>query len=388
MRRRPWRRTFFVDLFLLLFIVPLVLFVLRVAFTGGDAEVRVKRSAELPLRFSSDGVFKILQVADMHYGNGLVTRCRDVLPSEAARCSDLNSTLFLKRMIEAEKPDLIAFTGDNIFGASATDAAESLFKVFRPAMESRTPWAPILGNHDQESTMTREELMSFISLMDYSVSQVNPSGFVVDGYGNYDIRVHGAWGSGLANTSVLNLYFLDSGDRVMVSGVRTYGWIRDSQLTWLHTISEELQSRYPAPALSFFHIPIPEVRDLWFRGFVGQFQEAVACSSVKSGILQSLSSMGDVKAVFIGHDHLNDFCGKINGIWFCYGGGFGYHGYGRVGWPRRARVISAHLAKGKEAWMGVETIRTWKRLDDDKLTKIDEQLLWSHDHLQPGTLYL
>lgn len=89
--------------------------------------------------------------------------------------------------------------------------------------------------------MTREELMSFISLMDYSVSQVNPSGFVVDGYGNYDIRVHGAWGSGLANTSVLNLYFLDSGDRVMVSGVRTYGWIRDSQLTWLHTISEELQ---------------------------------------------------------------------------------------------------------------------------------------------------
>ncbi|XP_065016521.1 probable inactive purple acid phosphatase 28 isoform X2 [Musa acuminata AAA Group] len=283
---------------------------------------------------------------------------------------------------------MICPVGDNIFGASATDAAESLFKVFRPAMESRTPWAPILGNHDQESTMTREELMSFISLMDYSVSQVNPSGFVVDGYGNYDIRVHGAWGSGLANTSVLNLYFLDSGDRVMVSGVRTYGWIRDSQLTWLHTISEELQSRYPAPALSFFHIPIPEVRDLWFRGFVGQFQEAVACSSVKSGILQSLSSMGDVKAVFIGHDHLNDFCGKINGIWFCYGGGFGYHGYGRVGWPRRARVISAHLAKGKEAWMGVETIRTWKRLDDDKLTKIDEQLLWSHDHLQPGTLYL
>ncbi|KAJ8471628.1 hypothetical protein OPV22_025971 [Ensete ventricosum] len=388
MRRRPWRRTFFVDLFLLLFVLLLVLFVLRVAFIGGDAEVRVKRSAELPLRFSSDGGFKILQVADMHYGNGLVTRCRDVLPSEAARCSDLNSTLFLKRMIEAEKPDLIAFTGDNIFGTSATDAAESLFKVFRPAMESRTPWAAILGNHDQESTMTREELMSFISLMDYSVSQANPSGFVVDGYGNYDIRVHGAWGSGLANTSVLNLYFLDSGDRAMVGGVRTYGWIRDSQLTWLHTISEELQSRYPAPALSFFHIPIPEVRDLWFRGFVGQFQEAVAFSSVKSGILQSLSSMGDVKAVFIGHDHLNDFCGKINGIWFCYGGGFGYHGYGRVGWPRRARVISAQLAKGKKAWMGVETIRTWKRLDDDKLTKINEQLLWSNDYLPSGTLYV
>ncbi|RWV94816.1 hypothetical protein GW17_00042610 [Ensete ventricosum] len=152
--------------------------------------------------------------------------------------------------------------------------------------------------------------------------------------------------------------------------------------------NDSVKEKYPAPALSFFHIPIPEVRDLWFRGFVGQFQEAVAFSSVKSGILQSLSSMGDVKAVFIGHDHLNDFCGKINGIWFCYGGGFGYHGYGRVGWPRRARVISAQLAKGKKAWMGVETIRTWKRLDDDKLTKINEQLLWSNDYLPSGTLYV
>ncbi|RRT38911.1 hypothetical protein B296_00055901, partial [Ensete ventricosum] len=124
MRRRPWRRTFFVDLFLFLFVLLLVLFVLRVAFIGGDAEVRAKRSAELPLRFSSDGGFKILQVADMHYGNGLVTRCRDVLPSEAARCSDLNSTLFLKRMIEAEKPDLIAFTG------SPTDSSSSGTSIF------------------------------------------------------------------------------------------------------------------------------------------------------------------------------------------------------------------------------------------------------------------
>ncbi|RZS28291.1 hypothetical protein BHM03_00061865, partial [Ensete ventricosum] len=86
MRRRPWRRTFFVDLFLFLFVLLLVLFVLRVAFIGGDAEVRAKRSAELPLRFSSDGGFKILQVT--------------------------------------EKPDLIAFTG------SPTDSSSSGTSIF------------------------------------------------------------------------------------------------------------------------------------------------------------------------------------------------------------------------------------------------------------------
>lgn len=105
----------------------------------------------------------------------------------------------------------------------------------------------------------------------------------------------------------------------------------------------------------------------------------MACSSVNSGVLQNLVAMGDVKAVFMGHDHSNDFCGNIDGIWFCYGGGFGYHGYGRPGWSRRGRVIVAELAKGKRSWMGVERIRTWKRLDDEKLTKIDEQILWERE---------
>ncbi|KAL7169696.1 hypothetical protein ACSBR2_034681 [Camellia fascicularis] len=87
--------------------------------------------------------------------------------------------------------------------------------------------------------------------------------------------------------------------------------------------------------------------------------------------------MGDVKAVFTGHDHTNVFCGNLDGIWFCYGGGFGYHGYGRAGWPRRTRVILAELGKGEKSWVGVKSIKTWKRLDDDKLSKIDEKILWN-----------
>lgn len=89
--------------------------------------------------------------------------------------------------------------------------------------------------------MTRGEMMSFVSLMDYSISQLNPPGFKIDGFGNYDIRVHGAFSSRMANTSVLNLYFLDTGDHAMVDGVRTYGWIRESQLTWLRTASQKRQ---------------------------------------------------------------------------------------------------------------------------------------------------
>ncbi|XP_010259863.1 PREDICTED: probable inactive purple acid phosphatase 28 isoform X2 [Nelumbo nucifera] len=363
----------------------------------GHEVVKIKRKPDLPLRFGSDGTFKILQVADMHYAKGKMTRCRDVLPSEFEYCSDLNTTRFIRRMIEVEKPDFLVFTGDNIFGPSTADAAESLLGAFGPAIESRLPWAAILGNHDQESTMTREELMSFISLMDYSVSQINPPGIAtenIDGYGNYNLQVHGAFGSDLANTSVLDLFFLDSGDRATLNGIRGYGWIKESQLHWLRSIYEVFQgNKYDqnglnsiasptkaaqphSPALTFFHIPIPEVRQLWFKDIVGQFQEAVACSVVNSGVLQTLSAMGNVKAVFMGHDHNNDFCGELEGIWFCYGGGFGYHAYGKAGWPRRSRVVLVELAKGLRSWMGVERIKTWKRLDDENLSRIDEQVLW------------
>lgn len=329
----------------------------------------------------------------MHYGNGVMTRCRDVSPFLFPYCSDLNTTRFVQRMIEAEKPDFIAFTGDNIFGASTADAAESLSEAFAPAIESKLPWAAILGNHDHESTMTREELMSFISLMDYSLSQINPFGkgsnAHIDGFGNYNIQIYGASGSALVNTSILNLYFLDSGDRETVEGIRTYGWIKESQLHWLRSISEGFQAKKfdgadllsrLSPALAFFHIPIPEVRQLWYKEIVGQFQEAVACSSVNSGVLQTLVSMKDVKAVFLGHDHTNDFCGEMEGIQFCYGGGSGYHGYGKVGWPRRARIILAELESGEKAWNGVGRIKTWKRLDDQNLSKIDEQVLWLKSH--------
>ncbi|KAF3785051.1 hypothetical protein EJ110_NYTH29065 [Nymphaea thermarum] len=87
---------------------------------------------------------------------------------------------------------------------------------------------------------------------------------------------------------------------------------------------------------------------------------------------------GDVKAVFTGHDHVNDFCGKLSEINLCYAGGFGYHAYGKAGWSRRARVVLASLEKDESnaTWGGVILIRTWKRLDDAPLSKIDEQTLW------------
>lgn len=76
-----------------------------------SALANAKQHPPLPLRFTRNGQFKILQVADMHYADGKTTPCEDVFPDQIATCSDLNTTAFLNRIIRAEKPDLVVFTG-------------------------------------------------------------------------------------------------------------------------------------------------------------------------------------------------------------------------------------------------------------------------------------
>ncbi|KAI4342855.1 hypothetical protein MLD38_027423 [Melastoma candidum] len=342
-----------------------------------------------PLRFREDGQFKILQVADMHYSDGLSTPCEDVLPSQLRGCSDLNTTAFVHRMIDTEKPDLIVFTGDNIFGPDATDAAKSMDEAFSPAITSGIPWVAILGNHDQESTLSREGVMKHIVGLKHTMSQFNPPG-EIDGFGNYNLEVRGTEGSSLANKSVLNLYFLDSGDYSTVPRVRGYNWIKPSQQVWFQQTSKKLQKAYtsgsaakkaPAPGLVFFHIPLPEFASFDSSNFTGEKQEPISSSSVNSGFFATMVEAGDVKAVFSGHDHINDFCGELTGIQLCYGGGFGYHAYGKAGWARRARVITASLERMEGVgWGVVKTVKTWKRLDDKKLTVIDDMVLWSKNY--------
>lgn len=62
--------------------------------------------------------------------------------------------------------------------------------------------------------------MKFISGMNHTLSKVNPNRFhVTDGYGNYNLEVHGFEGSRFSNKSILNIYFLNNGDYSIVSDI-------------------------------------------------------------------------------------------------------------------------------------------------------------------------
>ena len=135
-----------------------------------------------------------------------------------------------------------SISGDNIFGFDATDAEKSLEAAFGPAIASNIPWAAVLGNHDQESTLSREGVMKHIVGLKNTLSRVNPSEVnPIDGFGNYNLEVGGVQGSAFQNKSVLNLYFLDSGDYSTVPGIFGYGWIKASQQFWFQLTSAKLK---------------------------------------------------------------------------------------------------------------------------------------------------
>ncbi|CAN8285969.1 unnamed protein product [Cochlearia groenlandica] len=346
-----------------------------------------------PLRFSPDGRFKILQISDMHYGVGIDSKCADVLPEERPYCSDLNTTSFLQRTIASEKPDLIVFSGDNVYGLCETkDAAKSMKLAFAPAIESGIPWVAILGNHDQESDMKRETVMKYIVKMPNTLSQLNPPDtwlHEIDGFGNYNLQIEGPFDSPLFFKSLLNLYLMDGGDYVKLDGFAfKYDYIKSSQQNWYERASKWLEMEYKkwpfpqdsmAPGLVYVHIPMPEFSKFTEpREMVGVRQEETCNPPINSGFFTKLVERGEVKGVFSGHDHINDFCATQNGINLCYAGGAGYHGYGKAGWARRVRVVEAKLEKTKYGrWGAVDTITTWKRLDDKNHSLIDTQLLWS-----------
>lgn len=147
-----------------------------------------------------------------------------------------------QKVMCADYYQFVGISGDNIYGFDATDPVKSMNAAFAPAISSGIPWAAVLGNHDQESTLSRAGVMKQVVSMKHTLSLYNPPEFRdIDGFGNYNLEVHGVEGSSFLNKSLLNLYFLDSGDYSTVPSIPGYGWIKPSQQLWFQRTSKKLR---------------------------------------------------------------------------------------------------------------------------------------------------
>lgn len=70
----------------------------------------------------------------------------------------------------------------------------------------------------------------------------------------------------------------------------------------------------------------------------GRKKESVGCSSRETGAFERFKKTKNIKAIFVGHDHDNDYRGIMDDIELSYGRKTGFGSYGHL--TRGARVIT------------------------------------------------
>ncbi|MEK3888102.1 metallophosphoesterase family protein [Bacillus sp. FSL K6-3431] len=297
---------------------------------------------ESKLMFRKDRSFKIIQFTDLH------------VSGEDDHKDDARTFTLISESIQQEQPDLIVITGDLIWSEGVNRPDNSYRKVLDHISQWDIPFAIVYGNHDTEEGITRKELHLIQEGYHSSVSITGPEN--IHGVGNYSLAIQSATGE--ENEALL--YFLDSG-ALAPEDIGGYEWIHSDQVNWFVSESQKYAKvkEKPAPALAFFHIPIPEYNEVLQVGKVsGIRMEKVCAPKINSGLFTALLESGDVMGTFVGHDHDNDYCGELYGISLCYGRVSGYNTYGEL--QRGARVI--------RLFEGERRFESWIRLDNGEIT--------------------
>jgi 3',5'-cyclic AMP phosphodiesterase CpdA len=264
-------------------------------------------SAEKPaagdFHFNAEGKFKIMQITDTHI----------IWDSPHSQ----ETVVMLQQALDAEKPDLVIFTGDVVTGKPYRKGLEM---VIEPVVSRRIPWALVFGNHDDEQDLSREELAEMLHGYPFFAGKMKKIKNVT-GYGNYTLEVKG-YGN---NRTKALLYCMDSrAYSTLKPVVDGYAWFAFDQVEWYRRTSDKYTSAnggQPLPALAFFHIPLPEYRSATRRETVriGTKLEEECVPDVNSGMFLSMLEKGDVMGTFVGHDHVNDYVINYYGIALTYG---------------------------------------------------------------------
>lgn len=283
------------------------------------------------LRFNKEGKFRVLFLGDPHGGYG---RHPQIKPA-------------LETVVAATNPDLVLFTGDQsgcyIGVHNEAELREYLDDLMEYLEVHHIPWAHVYGNHDANLGLPNEEQETIYESYSYCVSKRGPEG--VDGVSNYVLPI-------LAHDSdepVLNIWALDShegsGDfkkafglpddlqwalpnRLGDSGGNGNAWF--SQIEWYMDTSRAIERHYgkKVPAILYQHIPLPEYslipRNAYICKMEGNIHDEICSCPLNFGLFASCLQRGDVKGIFCGHEHLNDFTGIYCGIMLGYCGGINY----------------------------------------------------------------
>ena len=241
---------------------------------------------------------KILVLADVHHRTD--TTKENIEKTLAA----------VKRAIDNNPADLIVFLGDTVYGPDFDDFGE-YERHLREVLDltGNTPFATVFGNHDDECSITKGEILSAVEA--YPNALTNGRNFVINMLGE-------------------TLLFIDSGSYYEGEG-SYYDTVKEDVILWA---KEELKGK---KGILFQHIIMPDIMDyieelpdetVRFKEgveYTGILGEKPCPPDINTGELETLAPY--LKAAVFGHDHDNNFEIQIKGVRFIQCAGAGYNSY-------------------------------------------------------------
>ena len=281
------------------------------------------------LKFNADGKFRILMISDFHSG------------------PDCNPKLMqgIEALVADTNPDLVLVGGDQCLCKDTPEEVKAyLERILEPVLKRNIPWAHVYGNHDRECGIDLKLEQQVCESIKGCLSESGPE--EISGIGNYCLEVLSSKDDGVAyhiwaldsnreNSDYVERFGLDPDTRFVLPDGFGDGSCQASpmfdQVMWYYneSLRREKQAGKKIPAIMYFHVPIvefcllyrnPEETDL-----VGSKREWVCCGELNSGLFMACLQRGDVKGIFCGHEHLNDFQGTYCGITMAYDSCVGYN---------------------------------------------------------------
>lgn len=202
----------------------------------------IMKKADFTVNIDREGEIRILQLTDMQVIDAKQMRFPERLGGSSLvnwvpEKHYNNLYQYMDELVERTNPDLIIITGDIIYG-EFDDSGRSMVEFVEHMESYKVPWAPVYGNHDNESRLGVEwQNQQFINAEHCLFAKGN-----VFGNGNYTVDVV------QQGKLIRRLCMVDSNG---CYGAGVSQGIRPDQIEWL----EEYGNADGVPAFVFFHIP-------------------------------------------------------------------------------------------------------------------------------------
>lgn len=304
--------------------------------------------------FRPDGTFRVMQFADI----------QDVAPVSP------DSLALMAAALDAERPDLVVLTGDQVKGYAlafrhkSPQEAESLTRrtieqVCSPMVSRGIPFVVTYGNHDRQCGLDNTAQEAFYRAQP---GCLNATAWAELCPGTLCLPILASNESGDAR---LAIWLADSGAGDIGGGYEAFP---TETLDWLTGTADRLAAEkdHPVPGILFQHIPLPQVYECLRPARAGEkgipgyrahytphlklvcaedylesgtLREPVCCPDADSGEFDALSEQGSFLGVFFGHDHKNTLVTRYRGMRLGYAPTAGFGSYG-PSVERAARVFT------------------------------------------------